>query len=549
MGVVVATLGLTVSSHPVPMRFVRPFARVAALLAISSCASMGKLGGGTAGEAHPSLVVVLTVDQLGSDFLERYGASMTGGIRRLLDEGAVWPFGVHDHAITETAPGHASILSGRFPVHTGISSNSQGVNTSAAPLLGASEVGASPYRFRGTALYDWMLAADPSARALSVSRKDRGAILPIGRAKTDVYWYASNGTFTTSTYYRDALPGWVSEFNARRVPHSFAGRRWDLLRSAAQYPAADTVPREADGVDIVFPHLMPSEENAAAQALTGYPWMDSLTLSFALEGARALGLGGSIRRTDLLAVSLSTTDAVGHRYGPDSRELHDQLLRLDRDLDWFLDSLETLRDGRPLLLVLTADHGVAPYPDLRSEFYANHNAQRVDLSRAMAFVKRRMQADGVDSAAVDYDDGFRVLDPAAFRRARRDPDTYAALWVREMRRFNGVLRADLVRDLVRADTTQDVIARRWLHMFGPDDDVRAVVTFTPFSYPASVTYATHGSPHEYDARVPIVFWGAGVPAGLRTGEARVVDIAPTLADWLGVRPTERLDGVRLPLVP
>jgi hypothetical protein len=115
--------------------------------------------------------------------------------------------------------------------------------------------------------------------------------------------------------------------------------------------------------------------------------------------------------------------------------------------------------------------------------------------------------------------------------------------------LNGVLRADLVRDLVRADTTQDVIARRWLHMFGPDDDVRAVVTLTPFSYWAHVTYATHGSPHEYDARVPIVFRGAGVSAGLRTGEARVVDIAPTLADWLGVKPTERLDGQRLPLAP
>jgi hypothetical protein len=549
MGAGAATLEQPVSLHPVPMRLARPFALVATFLAIASCASMGKLGGGTAGEAHPSLVVVLTVDQLGSDYLERYGAGLTGGIRRLLDEGAVWPYGVHDHAITETAPGHASILSGRFPVHTGISSNSQGVNTDAAPVLGAPDIGASPFRFRGSTLYDWMLAVDPSTRALSVSRKDRGAILPIGKAKTDVYWYASNGTFTTSTYYRDALPGWVTEFNARRVPHGYAGRRWELLRSAAQYPAPDTIPRESNGVDIVFPHRLPSDENAAARELKEFPWMDSLTLAFAVEGARALGLGGSIRRTDLLAVSLSTTDAVGHRYGPDSRELHDQLLRLDRELGWFLDSLETIRDGRPMLVVLTADHGVAPYPDLRSAFYANHGAQRVDQSRAMNFVKRRMQADGVDSAAVTFDDGFRILDHAAFRRARREPDTYAALWVREMRRLNGVLRADLVRDLVRADTTQDVVARRWLHMFGPDDDVRAVVTLTPFSYWAHVTYATHGSPHEYDARVPIVFRGAGVPAGLRTGEARVVDIAPTLADWLGVKPTERLDGQRLPLAP
>jgi predicted AlkP superfamily pyrophosphatase or phosphodiesterase len=520
------------------------------LLMLAACAS-GSLAssGGRNGASRASLVVVITVDQLGSDYLDRYGTELSDGLRRLLDESAVWPRAAHDHAITETAPGHASILSGRFPVHTGIASNSQGVNTAEAPLLGSTDVGASPFRFRGSALYDWMKAADPSTRALSVSRKDRGAILPIGSAKTEVYWYASNGTFTTSTYYRDALPGWVNEFNARRAPQALAGSRWELLRPEERYTAADSIPRENDGIDVTFPHRLPSDPVEAARQVKEYPVMDSLTLALALDGVNALALGASLRRTDLLAVSLSATDAVGHRYGPDSREIHDQLLRLDRYLGQFLDSLFTLRDSRRVVVVLTADHGVAPYPDLRSAYYDNMLAQRVDPRRAMLWTKQRMHADGIDSAAVTYDDGFRVVNPQAFRAAGKDPDAYAALWVEDLRRYNGVLRADLVSDLAKADTVADDIARRWLHMFAPDDAVRAVVTLTPFSYPLGVDYATHGSPHDYDARVPILIWGDGIPAGLRPGRARVVDIAPTLADWLRVRPLERLDGRPLPLTP
>ncbi len=518
------------------------------LVLLAACAG-GTLAsrGGRNGGARASLVVVITVDQLGSDYLDRYGTEMSAGLRRLLDESAVWPRGMHDHAITETAPGHASILSGRFPVHTGITSNSQGVNTSEAPLLGSTDVGASPFRFRGSAFYDWLKAADPSTRALSVSRKDRGAILPIGSAKADVYWYASNGTFTTSTYYREALPGWVNEFNARRAPQALAGSSWELLRPEERYAAADSIPRENDGIDITFPHRLPRDPTEAARLVKEYPVMDSLTLAFALDGVNALALGASLRRTDLLAVSLSSTDAVGHRYGPDSREIHDQLLRLDRYLGQFLDSLFTLRDSRRVIVVLTADHGVAPYPDLRSAYYDNMLAQRVDPRRAMLWTKQRMLADGVDSSAVAYDDGFRVLKPQAFQSAGKDPDVYAALWAEDLRRYNGVLRADLVSALATADTVEDDVARRWLHMFTPGEAVRAVVTLTPFSYPLGVDYATHGSPHDYDARVPILIWGDGIPAGLRPGRARVVDIAPTLAEWIRIRPLEVLDGRPLPL--
>lgn len=502
-----------------------------------------------AAPARPTLVVFITVDQLGSDYLERYGGNLTGGLARLRDEGATWMRARQDHAIAETAPGHASTMSGRFPVHTGISSNSQGVNTAEAPLIGSGELGASPFRFRGTTLYDWMKAADSATRVLSVSRKDRGAILPIGRAKADVYWYASNGLFTTSRYYRDTLPAWVNAFNARRGPQALAGRAWTPLLPADRYAEPDANPLESGGIDYVFPHPMPTDAAAAARAVKDTPFMDSLTLAFALAGVRTMRLGASNARIDLLAVSLSSTDAVGHKYGPDSKEIQDQILRVDRYLGAFLDSLQAMRGAGRLLVALTADHGVAPFPEWRSSWYANHGAQRVDPQPAWRVVRAAMQAAGIDSGAVDSDDGFRVNDPAAFRRAGVDPDAMAALWVRELRHLTGVLRADLLRDLAAADTVQDAVARRWLHMLPVDGPVRAVVTLEPFGYFAGVNYATHGQPHDYDTRVPIIFWGPGIARGARGSAARVVDMAPTLAALLGITPLEPLDGRALPLRP
>src|SRR5438128_12193029 len=163
------------------------------------------LGGvGPAPAPRPRLVVVITVDQLRPDYLERYRPQLKGGFATLLKGGAAFSDAYQDHAVTETAPGHATILSGRWPAHTGISRNLAGVQDPAAPLIGVTGPGASPTRFRGTELFDWLKAADPGARALSVSGKDGGAIRPIGGAKQPDYWYSA-GSFTQSGYYSDPL--------------------------------------------------------------------------------------------------------------------------------------------------------------------------------------------------------------------------------------------------------------------------------------------------------------------------------------------------------
>ena len=493
----------------------------------------------------PTLVVFVTVDQLIPDYFARFGAQLTGGLGRLRRGGAYFDNGQHDHATTETAPGHASVLSGRFPRHTGVVRNNAGVQDPQAPLVGVSGQAASPFRFRGTALFDWMRTKDPRSRALSVSRKDRGAIFPLGTAHQDVYWYAgANGTFTTSRYYRDTLPAWLRAFNDRRLPHRQAGAAWTPLLPARAYRERDDVAVEAGGRGTTFPHALPADTAEAVRQIVDYPWMDEITLALALEGLARLDLGAG-PHTDLLAVSLSSTDAVGHKYGPDSKEVHDQILRLDRALGAFLDSLYSVRDSARVVVALTSDHGVTPYPELHFASRRVPGNGRADVAPVVERYVASLARQGVDSAAFDWDYGLLVVDRPAFARAGVNADSVLAAFAADVRRVPGVERVDPVRALA-ADTLRPgergAVARRWLHALPPDLPAELVVTLRPYYYYANVTYATHGSPHAQDARVPIIFYGAPFKPGTYAAFTRVVDIAPTLAAVLGVRPTERIDG-------
>lgn len=518
------------------------------LLAMASALGCAMAQQGAVGQTQrPRLLVFITVDQMRADYFQRFAADLTGGLRRLHDGGAFYPLGFQDHAITETAPGHSTTLSGRFPVHTGITMNSLGVNDvpNAEVIGGLKGESASPFRFRGTTLVDWMRAANSETRWLSVSRKDRGAILPVGKSKGDVYWYDRMGGFTTSRYYMKSLPSWVLSFNSALPANGYVGKPWTLLLDPSRYPEPDSVGLEANasGGDYAFPHVVPSDPDRAMAVLPNFPYMDELTLQFALRGVSELGLGTTRGRTDVLAVSLSSTDAVGHRWGPDSREIHDQIVRVDRYLGAFLDSLIALRGADNLIVALTGDHGVTPLPMLRSQIYPNENAKRVNIDQPWAAFRQKLLAQRIDTSAVALEKGMVIVtNPGAFSAARADVDGLLRDFARDLMRVQGVQRVDLMTDLATADTTRDTIARRWLHMFTPQSEVRLMVSLEPYSYWLSSKSPTHGSPNDPDANVPIVFWGAGVQPGVHSEAARVVDIAPTLAAILGVRPLEPIDG-------
>jgi hypothetical protein len=492
-----------------------------------------------------SMVVLIAVDQLRPDYLRKYASQFTGGFQRINTEATLYLQGQQAHAITETAPGHSTMLSGREPAGTGIVTNARGVQDPRWPLLGDSAApGASPVRFLGTTLYDWMLARDPDTRVLSVSRKDRGAILPIGRAKAPVFWY-SGGRFTTSRYYADSLPAWVEAFNGRGGPAHLAGTVWTPLLPDSAYAEPDSEPWENGGREVAFPHPLPADPKAAAAALVGSPWMDSLTLSFALEGVQQLQLG---RRSgaDLLSISLSTTDAVGHAFGPDSKEMHDHLLRLDRWLGQFLDSLATLVPPARTLLVLTADHGVQSFPEY-ARAAGRMDARRVSLDtlarRANDALRRRYHVD----FGLEFDSGLLSADVPALHARGVNLDSLAQALAHLAGQEPGVSKAYTPRQLRTAPAT-DREANLWRRQLPPDFGFLLCASLIPGSIwsPAGNLQATHGSTAPADVRVPIAFLGAGIRPRVVTHPVRTVDIAPTLARRLGIKPTEPVAGQVLP---
>jgi arylsulfatase A-like enzyme len=223
--------------------------------------------------------------------------------------------------------------------------------------------------------------------------------------------------------------------------------------------------------------------------------------------------------------------------------LHDHLLRVDRYLGTFLDSLFRLRDSSSITFSLTADHGVAPFPDASLvSRYRSAPAGRVTLASIVRPLYESLAKAGVESAGYQWDAGVLYLDPVHFARARVNRDSVARAFARRVASTPGVMRADVYADLVKRGAGADGITRRWLHMFPADVPVAVVVTLKPFWYLGAVQEASHGTPHDYDSRVPVLFSGAGVKPGRYEDTVRVVDIAPTLAAILSLRAMEVLDG-------
>jgi predicted AlkP superfamily pyrophosphatase or phosphodiesterase len=487
----------------------------------------------------PTLVVFITVDQMREDYFTRFAPQLTGGLGRLA-RGAFFTNAMFDYATTETAPGHATGMSGRFPRSTGIVSNSLGVFDPQAPVIGNGAMYASPFRFRGGTLTEWLRIKDPRTRALSVSRKDRGAILPLGRAHQSAFWYdPASGNFTTSSYYTDTLLTWLRRFNARRIPASYAGKSWTLLLPDSAYAEKDSVVWENFGVDFLFPHPMPADSTAALGAFAGMPFMDELTLQVALAGLKNMNLGAGTW-TDVLAISLSTTDAIGHKYGKDSREMHDQIVRLDRMLGAFFDSLYAVRDSNRIVIALTGDHGVAPIPELYAS--TEHKvAQRIDLAAVAQRARVALAARGADTTAFFFEDAMLYVHREVLARSGVNVDSVVKAFAAEVRAQPGVLRVDRVADLAK-DTVKDPVARRWYHSVPPDYPVELVVTLQPYAVWGSYAPGIHGSPYDYDNNVPVIFYGAPFKPGKYAMPALVVDMAPTLAWVTGTVPTERVDG-------
>lgn len=516
----------------------RPMRSRLLLLAISLFASSRTFAQGSLPNEKPAIVVLIAVDQMRPDYFERFHAQFRGGFRLIRDSGAFFPNGHQEHAMTETAPGHSAMLSGREPMHTGIFSNDRGVpDRNVAVLDAPGVVGASPQRFVGTTLYDWMRNGDSATRVLSVSRKDRGAILPVGRARADVYWFAA-GHFTTSEYYTTTLPGWVRSFDDSLRGDALPAR-WTLLLPDSAYAEPDSMPYEHEGSDFTFPHVFANDPVERLRKLEESPWMDSLTLAFALRGVQELSLG---RRgaTDLLSVSLSTTDKVGHTYGPDSREMHDHLLRLDRWLGMFLDSLGRIVPRERTLIVLTSDHGMTSFPEY-TVTVRHQSAGRMSLSARTQRAAADLRARYGTNFDLSFDNGILTADVASMRERGVNIDSLTKVFIAVAKALPGVAKVFTPAQLAAAPAS-DADANRWRRNLPPQIGWLIATVAKPNFVFSEKLSGEHGTMQPETVAIPIAFLGPGVHAGTYARVVRSVDIAPTLAALLGVRPMEALDG-------
>jgi predicted AlkP superfamily pyrophosphatase or phosphodiesterase len=510
-------------------------------------------------------VIVLVVDQMRADYLERFDAQFGAGLRWLLDNGVVFEEAHHDHAVTATAPGHATIATGTLPSRHGIVGNDYfdrarqlvvySVADPDAPLLGLpDDAGRSPRNMLRGALGDWLKAASPDSRVFAVAIKDRAAITMGGQRPDGVYWYHyRTGRFVTSAYYRPNYPDWVEEFNRSGLAAQYNGINWDLVAPESLYVESRGEPLGAEiGVmGSSFPHhLGGSGQDPDGRYFEHLPWTpfgDELTLAFAARLIEREGLGRD-QHPDLLFIGLSSADFIGHAYGPYSREVQDYYLRLDLLLSALMRIMETSSGGR-LVLALTADHGVMALPEELAR--RGYDTGRIKPARLLARARSAV-AWARERGVIAEEPKLRFSEGIAFsfEGSPTDPAGLAQLrrLVAEELRAGGELAAAWTYDEMRSGSGDGELYEMFRHSFRSD---RAPDVFVApkrnFLLIETDEGTTHGSPYDYDTHVPLIFAGMGIEAGWRDSRVRTVDIAPTIASILGIDAPDDLDGRPLDL--
>ncbi|MEO6569354.1 MAG: alkaline phosphatase family protein, partial [Opitutaceae bacterium] len=380
----------------------------------------------------PRLAVVISIDQFRADYLVRFRPYFgEGGFKRLLDGGADYRNCFYRHAITVTAPGHATILSGVHANIHGITANEwlnrdrweveSNVEDRDSPLVGlpshlrlaalhSPQAGRSPKNFQATTVGDQLkLRFGANSKVFAASNKDRSAILLGGKLADSAYW-DEGGAFVTSRYYRNDLPAWVAAFNAEHRAEKSFGSTWNRLLDPAIYDAVqgpDDAPGESseNGLTRVFPKKItggrPQVSPAFYLAFENDPASAVMLGEFVQTAIREEKLGRHAA-TDLLCVSFSQIDSVGHSYGPDSHELMDSVLRLDRVMADLLNCLDREVGAKNWILVLTADHGIAPLPERVQELRPAIPAGRINVVEFDTVAKRALDAAFGPLAPNDY---------------------------------------------------------------------------------------------------------------------------------------------------
>lgn len=558
------------------------------LLALALCASMLPLA--AMAQERPRLILQITVDQLRGDLplrhLDQFGA---GGFRYLMENGIHYDNAHHAHANTETVVGHATLATGAHPAAHGMVGNLwfdrtlgravYNIEDPDYPLLtggagvdaeteidptqkAAGTDGRSPAAILTTTFSDELsIATQGRAKVFGVSVKDRGAVTMAGHTGKAFWFSKATGDFVTSSYYYDDYPDWVVAWNDKDILQRYLGGSWELLNPIDSYLFGDRDDQawEPDfaGYGRTFPHpfstidpLSYENDPYFATFLTISPAGDQITADFAKALIDAEGLGDD-DVTDFLSVSFSSTDYVGHFFGPSSLESEDNLLELDRtlaDLFAFIDAEIGLDKT---LIVLSADHGAPEAPGYLAELGKLGGYVSPDTWDSEAALDRIRDRFGLSGKVVEgYDHPYINLTDAARNAAGVDPVALETAIAEELVGFEGVAYAIPSSRLRTGTLPENALTRAVLNNYNPDRSGDIYLVFNPGWFindfdGLSVT-VTHGSPWRYDTFVPILFAGNGLAPQTVSRRVHTVDIATTLSAIADTRPPDGAAGEVLP---
>ncbi|MFL6449362.1 MAG: alkaline phosphatase family protein [Bryobacteraceae bacterium] len=489
--------------------------------------------------AKPKLVVGIIIDQFRYDYLTRFRGEYHGGLHQLMTEGADFTNAFYAQVPTVTAVGHSIFMSGAMPAVSGIVGNSwyqrseHQIVTSVCDWNEKTVGGrsgeikgrvctdadpASPRRLLVTTLGDELLTASPQSKVIGVSIKPRGAILPSGHRAAGAYWFDdASGNFVSSTYYMPELPAWVSSFNQKKLAAKYVEQPWTT-----------------------FPNWKvkaPEGSQTPYQNLEASPWGNELIEQFAESAINGeqLGQRGAL---DLLTVSFSSNDYVGHRVGPNAPEVRDMAIRVDQQLGKLFRTIDTKIGLKNTIIVVSADHGVAPEPDEKGKMPGGYLSANVDAVVSAALDKRFGKekwlipgggesglylnyeaiesAKGTDGKPLSVDEIYGTAKDAIFAAQ----DLHAARVYSRKQLDNGI--------------GGDYVAQAEMNGYYPARGADLFIVYEPYFIPGS-SGTSHYTPYAYDRHVPILFMGPGIKPGEYNGTVAPNDIAPTLATMISVQ--------------
>ena len=523
----------------------------------------------------PRLILQITVDALRGDLPARYAHLFgDGGFRYLMDEGVHYTNAHYQHANTETIVGHVSLATGTVPAAHGMVGNvwfdrangrlvyniedpdhhlltadaDVDRETEIDPTQKAAKVdGRSPVTILSSTFSDELAVHyNGTSKIFGVSVKDRGAVSLAGRAGKAFWFSKASGEFVTSSYYYDQYPEWVKTWNARKPTQAYAGKCWELMYEASRYLFGDSDDREYEtdfpGFGRTFPHPYgAADDKYFTTRLTVSPAGDELTLDFAKTLIDHEQLGQD-EVPDYLAVSFSSTDYVGHLFGASSLESEDNLARLDRTLAVLFSYVDDKIGLNNTLIVLSADHGQPEVPGRLHELGIEHarhfDVDALDKTPAIAALKEQF---GIGKELIEaYNQPYVYLNRDLIRERGLDQATVESAVASELAKFDGEAAAVSSTALRTASLPDTLLMRAILHNFHPKRSGDIYVVFEPnvfiTDFDGLTVASTHGSPWRYDTFVPVMFAGADLKAKSVSRPVTPYDVAPTLANYLGVKP-------------